>query len=277
MSSPSIEEVRSFWEQNPLFEGEVAFEVGSQEYFDFQRDVFVNDVFVGEIDPRLFPDGIEDQKILDLGCGPGFWTIEFALRGCPDVTGADLTDKALEITDLRRKKYGVTVKLRRQNAEKLDFQDATFTHVHCQGVIHHTPNPQHAVREIARVLVEGGTANISVYYKNFVIRNWQLFRWLSKLLGLLGAKLSGRGRERIFQIDDVDDLVRQYDGKDNPIGSSYTKDQFRALLEPYFEIEEMYLHYFPARSLPFRIPRPVHQWLDRNIGLMIYANVRRKI
>ena len=67
-----------------------------------------------------------------------------------------------------------------------------------------------------------------------------------------------------------------YDGAQNPIGRCFTKDQFRMLLEPWFEIEETYLHYFPARSLPFTIPRFACSWFDRHLGFMLDASVRRR-
>ena len=41
------------------------------------------------------------MKILDLGCGIGFWTIEFAMRGFSNLTAADLTQQALAITAQR--------------------------------------------------------------------------------------------------------------------------------------------------------------------------------
>ena len=32
-------------------------------------------------------------------------------------------------------------------------------------------------------------------------------------------------------------------------------NSFIQLLEPYFEIQETYLHFFPARTLPFKLPQ----------------------
>ena len=91
----------------------------------------------------------------------------------------------------------------------------------------------------------------------------------------LGGGLKGRGRENIFLEKDVDKIVRLYDGSENPIGKSYTKEQFLKMLQPHFIVDETYLHFFPARSLPFKLPKAVHRWLDRNLGFMIYASVRK--
>lgn len=215
------------------------------------------------------------MKILDLGCGIGFWVTEFALRGLHNLSAADLTQNALDITSKRLAAYRVSAYLSRQNAEQLTFEDSSFDHVNCQGVIHHTPNTNRTISEMARVLNSGGTASISVYYRNSILKAWPYLRWLGWPLAKLGGGLKGRGRESIFLEKDVDQIVRLYDGSDNPIGKSYTKEQFVDMLQPHFIVEEIYFHFFPARALPFKVPGALHRWLDRNLGFMMYATVRK--
>jgi hypothetical protein len=126
------------------------------------------------------------------------------------------------------------------------------------------------------VLEDGGTAIISVYYKNIALQLWPALRWLGKLVSKMGGKLIGRGREHIFEVRDVEEIVRLYDGADNPIGKSYTRKEFAKMLSPYFHVEETFLHYFPARSLPFKMPTVLHRLLDRYAGFLIYASVRKR-
>lgn len=273
-----LDSVRDFWENNPLWTGESAFEAGTQPFFDEHRQVYIADCFSGTFDLRFLPpprNAGQKMKILDLGCGIGFWVTEFALRGLSNLLAADLTQNALDITAKRLQVYGVTAELSRQNAEQLNFDDASFDHINCQGVIHHTPNTDKTLSEMARVLRPGGTASISVYYRNVILKSWPFLRWLGWPLAKLGGGLKGRGRESIFLEKDVDQIVRLYDGSDNPIGKSYTKQQFIEMLKPHFIVEETYLHFFPARTLPFKIPSFLHRWLDRNLGFMIYASVRK--
>ena len=142
-------------------------------------------------------------------------------------------------------------------------------------MIHHTPDTARTISEMARVLKSGGTASISVYYRNSILKAWPYLRWLGWPLAKLGGGLKGRGREGIFLEKDIDQIVRLYDGSENPIGKSYTKEQFVEMLQPHFTVEETYLHFFPARALPFQVPRALHRWLDRNLGFMIYATVRK--
>lgn len=272
----TIDDVRNFWENSPLWSGESKFVPGSKEFFDEHRSVVIGDCMAGEFDERYLPRPEKRRRVLDLGCGPGFWTVELAKRGCSQIVAADLTQKALDLTRDRIAIYGVKAELSLQNAEKMTFRSGEFSHVNCQGVIHHTPNTEACVREIHRVLEPQGTASISVYFRNLVLRSWPLLKWPVRLTANLSPKLSGRGREAIALTDDTDEIVRLYDGKNNPIGKAFSEREFKDLLRPYFDVQELFLHFFPARTFSLRIPRKAHQWLDRHCGFMIAASLRKK-
>ncbi|MCB0331716.1 MAG: class I SAM-dependent methyltransferase [Bdellovibrionales bacterium] len=274
MHVATLNDVKSFWEENPLFEGESRHSTGSREFFEEHSAVYVQDCFAGVLDERIFPAKIQGAVVLDLGCGPGFWAVELAKRGAV-VTAADLTERALELTGMRSQIFNAPISIQLENAEQLSFERETFSHVNCQGVIHHTPNTEACVSEIARILKPGGTASISVYYRNLLLRNWAIIRPLGLFISLLGGKMKGRGREGIFKLSKIDDLVRVFDGAENPIGKAYTYKTFRNLLEPYFEVQEVFLHFFPARSLPFSLSPRLHRWLDAKVGFMIFANVQK--
>ena len=274
MERKKINDVKSFWEQNPLFQGESSFEPGTQEFFEEHRRVIIEDCFAGALDERLFSD-FADERVLDLGCGPGFWTVELLKSGAQNVIAADLTENALKIARKRLLVYNVEARLAQANAEDLCFSSNSFYHVNCQGVIHHTPDTEKCIAEIARVLKSGGGAVISVYYRNVFLRHWNRLWFIGKLLSRLGARLHGRGRENIFSKKDVNEITRIYDGIDNPIGKSYSTESFVNMLKPYFQIKEIFYHFFPARSLPVKIPKKLHKWLDKKVPFMIYAKVRK--
>jgi SAM-dependent methyltransferase len=276
MSKETVESVQKFWEENPLFKGETTSEPGTPKFYEEIRALFVNDLFAGVVDPRVYPGPDNSDYVLDLGCGPGNWSIELAQNGSKRVVAADLTRAAVDLTKKRAEIQGVDLEVSQQNAEAMTFPDETFSHVNCNGVIHHTPDTEGCVREIARVLRPGGTAMISVYYKNVVLNLWPIAKYLGKIARLFGAKIKGRGRDGIYAMDDVNEIVRIYDGDENPIGKAYNDREYRAMLEPYFEVEHMFLHFFPARSLPFPIPRFLHRFLDRTAGFMIFAVGRKK-
>lgn len=273
-----INDVKDFWENNPLWTGESSYESGSKEFFEEHKNTVIKDCLAGEFDKRILPKDENKRRILDLGCGPGFWTLEFLQRGCVNVVAADLTENALELTRKRLSIYGFHATLCLQNAESMSFPDGDFSHVNCQGVIHHTPNTEICVKEIARVLDMNGTACISVYYKNIFLQSWPLLKYpIQFLVWLFGGGLKGRGREKIFFGDDVNEIVRIYDGNENPIGKAYSKSEFRTMLQPYFEIEQFFLHFFPARALPFKLPDSIHRFLDRYFGFMIFAVVKKRL
>jgi 2-polyprenyl-3-methyl-5-hydroxy-6-metoxy-1,4-benzoquinol methylase len=272
----TLDDVRSFWEDNPLWFGETKYKPGTIEFFEEHRGVVVKDCFAGRLDDRILPAEENRRNVLDLGCGPGFWTVELGLRGCKEITASDLTSKALELTRKRCEIYGINAQLSQQNAEMLTFEDEKFSHVNCQGVIHHTPNTEACISEIARVLEDNGTACISVYYRNILLKTWPLLKWAGKIIAKFGGGLHGRGRENILTVNDLDEIVRLYDGKDNPIGKSYSNESFESMLNPYFFTVETFLHFFPARALPFGLPTRLHRFLDRNVGFMIYKRLKKR-
>jgi len=272
---PKLNKVKHFWETNPLFSGESSFSPGTLEFFEEHKKIIIQDCFAGKIDDRVFPSKSSSDCILDLGCGPGFWTVELGLHGCDDLHASDLTQTALELTKKRCKLYEIDCTLSKGNAEILSFPNNFFSHVNCLGVIHHTPDTNSCISEIARVLKPNGTATISVYYKNILLRSWPVLRKPAKWLGLATGGLKGRGREEIFLEDDTNEIVRLFDGKDNPIGKAYSKQEFSKLLKPHFQILKLYFHFFPLRALPFSLPKILHKFLDRWMGFMIFANLRK--
>lgn len=267
-----IETVRRFWDENPLWTGESTHEPGTLEFFEEHRSVYYRDCFAGQMDERIFPQN--KGRVLDLGCGTGFWPVEFWERGFRDIVAADLSPNSLGLAKKRAEAYGATVTFQEENAEDLSFPAFAFDHVNCLGVVHHTVEPERAVAEIHRVLKPGGTATISVYYSNSILRNFSFFRPFIQLLGRAGASLGGRGREDIYSVPEVAELVRLYDGADNPKGIAYDRREFADLVRA-FHVDEIFFHFFPARSLPVRIPMWLHRMLNRNIPFMIVGRLTK--
>jgi hypothetical protein len=51
--------------------------------------------------------------------------------------------------------------------------------------------------------------------------------------------------------------------------------QFTEMLRKHFLIEEIHRRFFPARSLPFTFPERLHKWLDKRLGFMVYATLKK--
>ena len=59
------------------------------------------------------------------------------------------------------------------DAENLDFENNTFDYIFSWGAIHHSADPEKIIKEIYRVLKNGGKGMIMVYNKNS-LRFWLL-------------------------------------------------------------------------------------------------------
>lgn len=268
---PTLEQVREFWNANPLFSGEAQHPAGTREFFAeferlarFEHSGAVASIFLRDVQPG--------RKVLDVGCGVGFWVGQFCKRGA-QVHACDLTERAVEITRRRLQLFGLQADVQLGNAEQLPYPDASFDHVNCQGVIHHTPNPQACVAEFHRVLRPGGTLCLSVYYKTLALRSPLVFVMIRALNSLI--KMRGRGREDMLTAATPEELVRMYDGAANPLGIAYTRKQFRNLLGGRFEVLEQTRFGFPRRILPVGMPDWAHRILSNRLGLMIVFRCRK--
>ncbi len=109
--------------------------------------------------PRLIgPRGsLIGKRVLEVGCGRGVGVEILLSLGAEHVTGFDLDPKMIALAQKRLKKYGDRARVYVGDAEAIDAPDTSFDAVVDYGVIHHIPQWQRALKEIARVLKPGGT------------------------------------------------------------------------------------------------------------------------
>ena len=129
--------------------------------YESQRETWkawVADHYVREFD--LQPG----ERLLDVGCGDGFWTGLFAEAGLV-ATGMDLSPGGIEIA--RHAHPGVEFVV--GNAEELPFADESFEIVFCRAISHlsrrdlATPGSARLLSGMTRVLRPGGLLLISYY------------------------------------------------------------------------------------------------------------------
>jgi ubiquinone/menaquinone biosynthesis C-methylase UbiE len=101
-----------------------------------------------------------DDRVLDVACGAGALVLEVAPR-VEQAVGVDLSDGMLEIA--RSRFLAVPAADRPANVEfllapsdALPFEDGSFTALVCTTALHHFPEPQRSIDEMARVLEPGG-------------------------------------------------------------------------------------------------------------------------
>jgi ubiquinone/menaquinone biosynthesis C-methylase UbiE len=103
------------------------------------------------------------DRVLDLGCGTGALSLQ-AKRRHPEalVTGLDPDAKALERARAAASREGLAFDLKEGFGDALPFEAASFERVVSSLMFHHLDSAGRAatLREIARVLVPGGTLTV---------------------------------------------------------------------------------------------------------------------
>jgi SAM-dependent methyltransferase len=164
-------------------------EPGSRAFFEAvlakrrtQEMTWLNEVF-----PFSSSRGL---RVLEVGCGAGYDAYEFCRNGAI-YTGVEIAPENVIRTRTHLGIFGYEPKVVEGDAESLPFPDESFDIVFSNGVLHHTPDLDAALREIHRVLMPGGRFWMTVYHRDSV------FYWLS--LGLFDHVLRGGFRTRTFK------------------------------------------------------------------------------
>ena len=88
-------------------------------------------------------------SLLDVGCGEGVLTEQWAKRIGGRVVGIDLDDPQLHAEWARRQAPNLDYRV--MKAENLPFDDGEFEVASAIEVLEHVPDPEHTVAEMARV------------------------------------------------------------------------------------------------------------------------------
>jgi 2-polyprenyl-3-methyl-5-hydroxy-6-metoxy-1,4-benzoquinol methylase len=270
-----IQEVQDFWDRRPCNIRHSPKQVGTREYFD---EVEARKYFV---EPHIlrfaeFPSW-QGKKVLEIGCGIGTDTINFARHGA-GVTAVELSEKSLEIATKRAAIYGLQNNIRfyAGNAEDLPqfLPIESYDLIYSFGVIHHTPHPERILEQMRLYMHPGGTIKIMVYHR---------YAW--KVLWVMLTY----GKGKFWRLAEL--LARYSEAQEgNPVTYTFTKSQVRKLLECYgYRVKEMWVdHIFPFRIseyIQYRyekvwyfrwMPGPLFRWLEHNFGwhLCITAEAR---
>ena len=105
-----------------------------------------------------------DRRMLEIGVGLGADHQRFVEAGA-QACGIDLTPRAVKLCRQRLAAFGLESDVKVGDAEQLPYEADTFDLVWSWGVLHHSPDPSAAVREIHRVLKPGATAKVMIYHK----------------------------------------------------------------------------------------------------------------
>ena len=260
-----ITAVSAYWNARPCNIRHSPKPVGSKEYFDEveARKYFVESHIPGFAEFERW----RGKKVLEIGCGIGTDTMNFARHGA-QVTAVDLTEKSLEVARQRARVFGLENSIRfiQANAEELSSYVPVeqYDLIYSFGVIHHTPHPERVIREIRKYARPGTSVRIMVYN-----------RWSWKVLWILFAY--GKG-----QFWKLDRWIAAYSEAQTgcPVTYSYSrKDGARLLEENGFRVTRTFVdHIFSYRIADyvqyryrkvwyFRwMPQFLFRWLERTFG-----------
>ncbi|MDP6410882.1 MAG: methyltransferase domain-containing protein [Planctomycetota bacterium] len=96
------------------------------------------------------------ERILDLGCGTGFFLAELEARH-PGSVGLDISHEMLKVSD----QYVPDARLVTGDAERLPFATGTFDVVFCKGSLHHTRDHVGFLANCREVLAGSGVLIMS--------------------------------------------------------------------------------------------------------------------
>lgn len=106
------------------------------------------------------------KHVLDIGCGGGILAESMARKGA-NVTGIDLSEKALKVADLHSLESGVQVKYELISAEDMAAREpGKFDVVTCMEMLEHVPDPSAVVSACAALLKPGGHVFFSTINRN---------------------------------------------------------------------------------------------------------------
>jgi len=217
------------------------------------------------------------KKVLEIGCGIGTDTINFARHGA-QVTAVDLTENSLQVARQRAKVFGLDDQIRfiQANAEHLSdsVPAERYDLIYSFGVIHHTPHPERVLEELRKYVGPGSTVKIMVYY-----------RWSWKVLWILMTY--GKG-----QFWKLNRLIADYSEAETgcPVTYSYSRTSGRKWLEDHgFQVTDVMVdHIFPY-SIPeyveyrykvvwyFRwMPKPLFHAVERLFGWHLCLTAKPK-
>lgn len=110
---------------------------------------------------------IENQKIVDIGCGGGILSESLAINGA-DVTGIDLAKEVLTVAKLHGLDSGVKVNYQLIAAEEFAEENIEqFDVVTCMEMLEHVPDPAAIIQAAAKCVKPGGWVFFSTLNRNY--------------------------------------------------------------------------------------------------------------
>jgi 2-polyprenyl-3-methyl-5-hydroxy-6-metoxy-1,4-benzoquinol methylase len=266
--------VREYWNRRPCNLRHSQAPVGSREYFDQveARKYMVEPHIPGFAEHAQWAG----KRVLEIGCGLGTDTINFARAGA-SVTAIDLSSTSLELAQQRARVFDVADRITflEADAERLSeyVKPEAYDLIYSFGVIHHSPHPERILDELRRHFVgPQSTVKLMVYHRH----SW-------KVAALVLQEANGAW----WRLDEA--VAKQSEAQTGcPVTYSYSRRGFADVLGRHgFAVEQMFVdHIFPYRvkeyvqyryvkAFPFNVlPESVTRALEQRFGWHLCVTAR---
>lgn len=138
--------------------------------------------------------GKKVEKLLDVACGTGDFSVAAAESGIPYITGVDISEKMIEVGQEKIKSKNLADKITLQygDSEQLDFSDKIFDAVTVAFGVRNFENLEVGLKEMCRVLKDDGKIVILEFSipEYFPVKQLYLF-YFNKILPTIGGLISG--------------------------------------------------------------------------------------
>lgn len=242
----AIDQVGAYWDARPCNLRHSSQPVGSPAYFaEVEAKKY-------RVEPHIpqFADFShwQGKRVLEIGCGLGTDTINFARAGAR-VTAVDLSGASLSLARHRAEIFNLDITFYQGNAEELTtfVPIEPYDLVYSFGVIHHTPHPRRVIEEIRRYLNQDSLLKLMVYHRH----SWKVLWILLKYGG--GA---------FWNLDEV--VARHSEAQTGcPVTYTYTRDSIQKLLSGFDILSLKVDHIFPYKIEDYLRHRYTKVWYFR--------------
>lgn len=96
---------------------------------------------------------LKNKTVVDIGCGPGQYSIAFAKMGARYVLGLDISEKMIELARNNAQKYGVEKICEFKKIDFMDFSiDKKFDYAVVMGVMDYVKDSEGFVKKVMKII-----------------------------------------------------------------------------------------------------------------------------
>jgi len=191
----------------------------TKDQFKEAAKLFGGRLKVNGFDPGWF----KGKKCLDAGCGSGRYVQAMLDFGVEEVVGVDLNvDAAKKMIDDER------AKIIDGDIRKIPYEDNYFDFICCNGVLHHTEEPEKIIEELKRLLKSGGRLFLYVFDKITV--DWEVLDALRDACSKFPVRRVYSFFKKTISLPE-NKLFLICDGLYAPIQTKYDRAQIKGVLK----------------------------------------------